>query len=75
MPSRRCDLEHAVGGDGDCPGEECAFWADAGCVVSPLRNDLLGRPDLARHLLRIRSLVAECGRSASRAALPPGLRD
>ena len=72
--SRGCDLESSLGDDGICPGARCPFWDD-GCVVAPLRSDLPTRPDLARHLLNVRNLVAECGLSATHAALPPGLRD
>ena len=55
---RRCRLHGALGRAEACPEAACPFWdpradADGGCAVGEV--DLVGRPDLAEWLLRIRS--------------------
>jgi hypothetical protein len=58
MTEGLCTLQYAVGRTEHCPGERCPFWeeeVEIGCVVEPIRRQLIGQPALAQHLLEIRA--------------------
>ncbi len=58
-----CVLHYSAGEAASCPGAACAFWAPgareaaSGCALERIGPELLLRPELARHLLELRSLV------------------
>lgn len=58
MSKGLCTLQYAVGRTERCPGERCPFWeeeVEVGCVVAPIKRQLIDRPKLAQHLLEIRA--------------------
>jgi hypothetical protein len=58
MSSGLCTLQYAVGRTERCPGERCPFWeeeVEVGCVVEPIKRQLIEQPALAQHLLEIRA--------------------
>jgi hypothetical protein len=77
-----CDLHFATGAKEECPGADCAFWEDEGCVFERVSFEFEGRPDVARWLLGIRRELEGArgvepagARGGLHAFLPPGLRD
>ena len=77
-----CDLHYATGAKEECPGADCAFWEDDGCVFERVRFEFEARPDVARWLLGIRRELESAQevepahpRDGLHAVLPPGLRD
>ena len=74
MEQRFCQLTHAVGRSERCPGEDCPFWANGYCVVSPLWADFAGDRHLAELLLDARAKLARSSpRRTFRLFHPPGL--
>ena len=77
-----CALHYATGAKEECPGAQCAFWEDDGCVFERVKFEFEDRPDVARWLLGIRREL-ETGREVEpaqmrnglQAFLPPGLRN
>lgn len=65
--TRECTLHQAIGEAVPCTGATCSFWsdADAACVFSRVEFELLAEPDLARHLLALRTQLEEA-RNAQR---------
>jgi hypothetical protein len=60
MNSGLCILHDALGRTESCPGSPCPFWEDegvVGCVVAPIERQLTDLPQLAQHLLELRSNV------------------
>jgi len=58
MSNALCTLQYAVGRTESCPGEGCPFWEDEveiGCVVEPIKRQLIEQPELAQHLLELRA--------------------
>jgi hypothetical protein len=57
MSSGLCTLQYAVGRTESCPGECCPFWeeVEVGCVVEPIKRQLIEQPALAQHLLELRA--------------------
>jgi hypothetical protein len=58
MTEGLCTLQYAVGRTERCPGERCPFWeeeVEVGCVVAPIKRQLIDQPELAQHLLEIRA--------------------
>ncbi len=55
---RLCKLQYAVGRVEECPESACPFWDPGGAVLEGRcavdRLDLVGRPDVADWLVRIR---------------------
>jgi hypothetical protein len=80
--STLCDLHLARGDREECPGTDCAFWEDGGCVFERVKFEFAARPDVAGWLLGIRRELESARESEStrprggvQAVLPPGLRD
>lgn len=58
MTAGLCTLQYAVGRTEICPGEHCPFWeggTEVGCVIEPMKRQLIEQPALAQHLLRLRT--------------------
>jgi hypothetical protein len=53
-----CPLHEALGREEECPGEGCALWTDH-CGIEKLRLELRERPQLAAHLLELRTRLEQ----------------
>jgi hypothetical protein len=73
VDDRNCTLQYAAGRIERCPGPDCPFWAEAGCVIGGLRADFEANPMLVSHLLTLRSKLFRAPESLF-GLLPPGLR-
>ena len=67
-PDSSCSLAAAVGRRERCPGRLCSFWEVApgprsseGCALHAVAPYLKTRPELARHLLKLRRELDELG--------------
>ena len=49
-----CTLRRALGESEECPGAACPFWDDDACALAAVERELLGSPELSRHLLGLR---------------------
>jgi len=54
-----CSLYEAIGRNEPCPGEQCAFWENGGCVITHLATPIEARPDIAAWLLDLRHTLEE----------------
>jgi hypothetical protein len=77
-----CDLHFATGAKEACPGSDCAFWEEDGCVFERVKFEFDDRPDVARWLLGIRRELESARETEPtdthgglQEFLPPGLRD
>jgi hypothetical protein len=80
MNAGTCTLELAVGRTQDCPGHRCPLWEaeqGTGCVVDPIRSQIINTPGLAQLLLELRATLTRAQRisehEASREFLYLGL--
>lgn len=53
-----CTLQAAIGRFERCPGSSCPLWEHGKCLVEETRSELVGRPQVAEHLLELRGSLA-----------------
>jgi hypothetical protein len=61
MEPELCRLQDAVGRVETCPGSRCPFWDDEACMFRAVGPDVFERPDVAQHLLELRTALQEEG--------------
>ncbi len=68
-----CELQYAAGRIEPCPGGECPFFGDRGCVLGGVRADLSSNLPLTYFLLDLRGRVRGESETRSLFGFLPGL--
>lgn len=68
-----CQLQYAAGRIEPCPGADCPFFGERGCVIGGLRADLSSNLPLTYFLLDLRSRAAGETETPSLFGFLPGL--
>lgn len=67
MNAGTCTLEFAIGRTEVCPGSRCPLWQaeqGKGCIIEPIRGQIIDTPDLAHLLLELRATLTLAERSS-----------